>query len=296
MKRVSLKSSRGGGVAVNDGPSARILESDGVQHSGGGLGNPMRGVAEARRQGGTLEAHGARIVVRETDHTGILLTETHTTREQYQRGVESSSPQKSTASIRLFSPITARVPQSLPSRAPSISPSRSISTRNPAQYRQCYQALRQYRRRPAPLIAPLAFTLDDAKLRRAGLDYREWARVACHDSLNSFLATVRPARLFAFLDPRDAPLHGRAIPTRRRLAVRSRDPRLARRPPRRAWTRAGTPHPDDSPKPEPQPLERGRRGRLREPGGRIRLSGHGPGRLGARPRPVRRLARRIHLD
>ena len=48
----------------------------------------MRGVAEARGQGGTLEAHGARIVVRETDHTGILLTETHTTREQYQRGVE----------------------------------------------------------------------------------------------------------------------------------------------------------------------------------------------------------------
>ena len=48
----------------------------------------MRGVAEARGQGGTLEAHGTRIVVRETDHTGILLTETHTTREQYQRGVE----------------------------------------------------------------------------------------------------------------------------------------------------------------------------------------------------------------
>ncbi len=73
---------------VNDAPSARILKPDGVQHSGGGLGDPMRGVAEARGQGGTLEAHGTRIVVRETDHTGILLTETHTTREQYQRGVE----------------------------------------------------------------------------------------------------------------------------------------------------------------------------------------------------------------
>jgi len=48
------------------------------------------------------------------------------------------------------------------------------------------------------LIAPLGFALDDAKLRRAGLDYREWARVACHDSLESFLAAVRPARLFAF--------------------------------------------------------------------------------------------------
>jgi len=48
------------------------------------------------------------------------------------------------------------------------------------------------------LIAPLGFALSDAKLRRAGLDYREWARVACHDSLEAFLATVRPARLFAF--------------------------------------------------------------------------------------------------
>jgi tRNA (cytidine/uridine-2'-O-)-methyltransferase len=48
------------------------------------------------------------------------------------------------------------------------------------------------------LIAPLGFALSDAKLRRAGLDYREWARVACHDSLESFIAAARPARLFAF--------------------------------------------------------------------------------------------------
>ncbi|MGH8565258.1 MAG: tRNA (uridine(34)/cytosine(34)/5-carboxymethylaminomethyluridine(34)-2'-O)-methyltransferase TrmL [Gammaproteobacteria bacterium] len=48
------------------------------------------------------------------------------------------------------------------------------------------------------LIAPLGFALCDAKLRRAGLDYREWARVECHDSLESFMAAVRPARLFAF--------------------------------------------------------------------------------------------------
>ncbi len=48
------------------------------------------------------------------------------------------------------------------------------------------------------LIAPLGFTLSDAKLRRAGLDYREWARIACHESFGSFLATVRPARLFAY--------------------------------------------------------------------------------------------------
>ena len=33
------------------------------------------------------------------------------------------------------------------------------------------------------LIAPLGFELDDKKLRRAGLDYHEWANVVVHDSL-----------------------------------------------------------------------------------------------------------------
>lgn len=33
------------------------------------------------------------------------------------------------------------------------------------------------------LIHPLGFALDDAKLRRAGLDYREWAEIRQHDNL-----------------------------------------------------------------------------------------------------------------
>ena len=47
------------------------------------------------------------------------------------------------------------------------------------------------------LIRPLGFELDHAKLRRAGLDYHEFAAVAVHDDLDAFTATVRPARLFA---------------------------------------------------------------------------------------------------
>lgn len=47
------------------------------------------------------------------------------------------------------------------------------------------------------LIRPLGFELDDAKLRRAGLDYREWARVQVHDSLEAFQASARPAMLYA---------------------------------------------------------------------------------------------------
>lgn len=48
------------------------------------------------------------------------------------------------------------------------------------------------------LIAPLGFELDDARLRRAGLDYHEFAAVQVHDSLEAFTAAVRPPRLFAF--------------------------------------------------------------------------------------------------
>jgi len=48
------------------------------------------------------------------------------------------------------------------------------------------------------LIHPLGFTLDDAKLRRAGLDYREWARVRDHATLEACLTAIGPGRVFAF--------------------------------------------------------------------------------------------------
>jgi tRNA (cytidine/uridine-2'-O-)-methyltransferase len=48
------------------------------------------------------------------------------------------------------------------------------------------------------LIQPLGFCLDDNKLRRAGLDYHEWASVQEHADFMIFLETVRPARVFAF--------------------------------------------------------------------------------------------------
>jgi tRNA (cytidine/uridine-2'-O-)-methyltransferase len=47
------------------------------------------------------------------------------------------------------------------------------------------------------LIAPLGFELDDAKLRRAGLDYGDWADVTTHASLDAALAVIDPPRLFA---------------------------------------------------------------------------------------------------
>jgi tRNA (cytidine/uridine-2'-O-)-methyltransferase len=48
------------------------------------------------------------------------------------------------------------------------------------------------------LIEPLGFRLEDKDLRRAGLDYREWAEVQTHPNYEAFLDRVRPARVLAF--------------------------------------------------------------------------------------------------
>jgi len=47
------------------------------------------------------------------------------------------------------------------------------------------------------LVRPLGFDMDDRQLRRAGLDYHEYARVQVHDSLAAALAAITPTRLFA---------------------------------------------------------------------------------------------------
>jgi tRNA (cytidine/uridine-2'-O-)-methyltransferase len=49
------------------------------------------------------------------------------------------------------------------------------------------------------LVKPLGFSLDDKQLRRAGLDYHEYASLRVHEDWPTFLDTQRPnlARLFA---------------------------------------------------------------------------------------------------
>ena len=48
------------------------------------------------------------------------------------------------------------------------------------------------------LIEPLGFSMDDKHMRRAGLDYHEYAQVKRHASWDAFLATEKPQaeRLF----------------------------------------------------------------------------------------------------
>jgi tRNA (cytidine/uridine-2'-O-)-methyltransferase len=48
------------------------------------------------------------------------------------------------------------------------------------------------------LVRPLGFELDDKQLRRAGLDYHEYAAMQVHDDLNTCLSTLPGVRLFAF--------------------------------------------------------------------------------------------------
>ena len=52
------------------------------------------------------------------------------------------------------------------------------------------------------LVKPLGFELEDKQLRRAGLDYHEYATLQVHDSLDAALAAIAranaaPTRLFA---------------------------------------------------------------------------------------------------
>jgi tRNA (cytidine/uridine-2'-O-)-methyltransferase len=48
------------------------------------------------------------------------------------------------------------------------------------------------------LVEPLGFEMDDARLRRAGLDYHEWAAVRTWSSLQACLEGCNAARVFAF--------------------------------------------------------------------------------------------------
>ena len=48
------------------------------------------------------------------------------------------------------------------------------------------------------LIEPLGFTLDDKQLRRAGLDYHEFASLRTYRDFDEFIDKVKPRRVLAF--------------------------------------------------------------------------------------------------
>ena len=60
---------------------------------------------------------------------------------------------------------------------------------------------------PLHIIEPAGFELDDRRLRRAGLDYHEFASVQRHADFAAFLAGIRPRRLIGFSTKAEYPLH-----------------------------------------------------------------------------------------
>ena len=46
------------------------------------------------------------------------------------------------------------------------------------------------------LIKPLGFELDNKKLRRAGLDYREFSAISTHENFQAFINAIKPNRIF----------------------------------------------------------------------------------------------------
>ncbi|MGY4531406.1 tRNA (cytidine/uridine-2'-O-)-methyltransferase [Pseudomonas sp. TE3786] len=57
------------------------------------------------------------------------------------------------------------------------------------------------------LIEPIGFELDDKRLRRAGLDYHEYATLTRHTDLASCLESLGQPRLFAFTTKASRPFH-----------------------------------------------------------------------------------------
>src|SRR3954466_14575013 len=59
------------------------------------------------------------------------------------------------------------------------------------------------------LIEPLGFSMDDKHMRRAGLDYHEYAEVKRHAGWSAFLQDEHPdmARLFALTTKATRPVH-----------------------------------------------------------------------------------------
>ena len=59
------------------------------------------------------------------------------------------------------------------------------------------------------LVEPLGFSMDDKLLRRAGLDYHEWAQVQHHADWAAFVRCCRPdpLRCFAFTTRGARPAH-----------------------------------------------------------------------------------------
>ncbi len=148
------------------------------------------------------------------------------------------------------------------------------------------------------LVKPLGFRLDDRSLQRSGLDYHDLAAVKVHANLDACVNDLAGARIFTVGNRRRASLQRYGIPCRRRIRVRTRNPRFAGdgAGPLRTGPRSVSSHARRQP--QHQSIERRGPGRLRgvEAAGLRRRRGAAKTRgasMTRDPRAVRAMARAI---
>ena len=101
------------------------------------------------------------------------------------------------------------------------------------------------------LIKPLGFDLDDKKMRRAGLDYREFADIQLYPDLANFQEQQGNPRLFAATTRGTTSIIRSTTRQRRCHTVRPGNPRPARRRP--GWPGPDPVHPHSHAGTQPQP-------------------------------------------
>ena len=110
------------------------------------------------------------------------------------------------------------------------------------------------------LVEPLGFSMDDRLLRRAGLDYHEYAEVRRHADWQALLDAEQPPpeRMFALTTRGTRAVHDVRLPARRLAGVRLGDPRPGARTARQLRAGAAPAAADARGPAQPQPVERGR--------------------------------------
>ncbi len=155
----------------------------------------MRRITEARFKRCAFQANGPSIGIRKAFDPRILLTETNTPGKQYQGCAEFHAAKidsKSRIGCHLISLVARRLKAfvivfDVVLWEPEIPPNTGNIIRLCANTGCTLH-----------LLEPLGFDLDDRALRRAGLDYREYATVEVHSSFESYLGATGPNTVYAF--------------------------------------------------------------------------------------------------
>jgi hypothetical protein len=114
------------------------------------------------------------------------------------------------------------------------------------------------------LVKPLGFPLEDARMRRAGLDYHEYATMRVHESWDALMAAEQPdpTRMFALTTHGSTPF-GQVSFARATGSCSVPKPAGSHRSAASGSRLAAHPPADAPQQPQPQSVEHGGRGRLR---------------------------------